>query len=130
MLQLPPLREKISLGTRLDSTSCFSLRCGNDFPTMECGRFLVLYITSSATGANPGLGWDSGAALALYGWYTMLVYVMSIPGGILADKFIGQKKSVLYGGLVLVAGHGILAIEADVGLLPRSYPYRAGCGWP
>jgi POT family proton-dependent oligopeptide transporter len=73
---------------------------------------LVLYIISSATGDNPGLGWESSEALALYGWYTMLVYVMSIPGGILADKFIGQKKAVLYGGLTLVAGHGILAIEA------------------
>ncbi len=72
---------------------------------------LVLYITSSATGLNPGLGWDSTEALALYGWYTMLVYVMSIPGGILADKFIGQKKSVLVGGLILCAGHGILAVE-------------------
>jgi len=72
---------------------------------------LVLYITSSAVGANPGLGWDSTEALALYGWYTMLVYVMSIPGGILADKFIGQKKSVLVGGLILCAGHGILAVE-------------------
>lgn len=73
---------------------------------------LVLYIISSATGDNPGLGWESSEALALYGWYTMLVYVMSIPGGILADKFIGQKKAVLYGGLTLVAGHGILAVEA------------------
>lgn len=72
---------------------------------------LVLYITSSAVGANPGLGWDNADALALYGWYTMLVYVMSIPGGILADKFIGQKKSVLVGGLILCAGHGILAVE-------------------
>lgn len=72
---------------------------------------LVLYITSSTVGANPGLGWDSTEALALYGWYTMLVYVMSIPGGILADKFIGQKKSVLVGGLILCAGHGILAVE-------------------
>jgi len=72
---------------------------------------LVLYITTSATGLNPGLGWESGDALALYGWYTMLVYVMSIPGGIIADKFIGQKKSVLFGGLILCAGHGILAVE-------------------
>ena len=72
---------------------------------------LVLYITTSATGLNPGLGWESGEALALYGWYTMLVYVMSIPGGIIADKFIGQKKSVLFGGLILCAGHGILAVE-------------------
>jgi dipeptide/tripeptide permease len=41
----------------------------------------------------------------------MLVYVMSIPGGIIADKFLGQKKSVMIGALLLVAGHGILAVE-------------------
>ena len=73
---------------------------------------LVLYMISSATGENPGLGWENSSALALYGWYTMLVYVMSIPGGILADKYIGQKKAVLIGGLILVAGHSILAITA------------------
>ena len=72
---------------------------------------LVLYITSSIADSNPGLGWEKGDALALYGWYTMLVYVMSIPGGIMADKWLGQKKSVLIGGLILVAGHGILAVE-------------------
>ncbi len=72
---------------------------------------LVLYMVRSATADNAGLGWNSGEALALYGWYTMMVYVMSIPGGILADKYIGQKKSVLIGGLILVAGHSILAIE-------------------
>lgn len=72
---------------------------------------LVLYIISEVSGDNPGLGWSKGDALALYGWYTMLVYVMSIPGGILADKFIGQKKAVLFGGLLLCLGHGILAVE-------------------
>jgi POT family proton-dependent oligopeptide transporter len=71
---------------------------------------LVLYI--SATVGDGGLGWTKASAIELYGWYTMLVYVMSIPGGIVADKFLGQKKSVLYGALILVAGHGILAIEA------------------
>jgi len=73
---------------------------------------LVLYITSKTMDANPGLGWTNGEALALYGWYTMLVYVMSIPGGIIADKFIGQKKAVLYGGILLCLGHGVLAITA------------------
>jgi len=72
---------------------------------------LVLYITEKVTADNPGLGWSDGEALALYGWYTMLVYVMSIPGGIIADRFLGQKKTVLIGGLLLVAGHGILAVE-------------------
>lgn len=72
---------------------------------------LVLYLVQSTTEDNAGLGWSNGEALALYGWYTMLVYVASIPGGWIADKFLGQKKSVLYGGILLVAGHSILAIE-------------------
>ena len=70
---------------------------------------LVLYIASSLE--DGGLGWTKVNALVLYGWYTMLVYVMSIPGGIIADKFLGQKKTVLYGGLILIAGHSILAVE-------------------
>ena len=72
---------------------------------------LVLYLVTQTTGENPGLGWTSGEALALYGWYTMLVYVASIPGGWIADRLIGQKKSVLIGGLTLCLGHSILAVE-------------------
>lgn len=72
---------------------------------------LVLYLVTQTTGANPGLGWTTGEALALYGWYTMLVYVASIPGGWIADRLIGQKKSVLIGGLTLCLGHSILAVE-------------------
>lgn len=72
---------------------------------------LVLYLVAATSGDNVGLGWSNGEALALYGWYTMLVYVASIPGGWLADKFFGQKRAVLYGGVLLVAGHSILAVE-------------------
>ncbi|MBT8210773.1 MAG: peptide MFS transporter [Eudoraea sp.] len=72
---------------------------------------LVLYLTARTVGDNPGLGWLDAEALSLYGWYTMLVYVASIPGGIIADKIIGQKRSVMIGGFLLVAGHGILSIE-------------------
>lgn len=72
---------------------------------------LVLYLVSETSNDNAGLGWSQDNALALYGWYTMLVYVASIPGGIIADKLLGQKRAVLIGGIVLVAGHGILAVE-------------------
>ena len=72
---------------------------------------LVLYLTAQTRGDNPGLGWLDGEALSLYGWYTMLVYVASIPGGIIADKIIGQKRAVMIGGFLLVAGHGILSVE-------------------
>jgi len=69
---------------------------------------LVLYICASID--NGGLGWSIESGLALYGWYTMLVYVMSIPGGIIADKILGQKNTVLLGGGLLCLGHLILAI--------------------
>lgn len=71
----------------------------------------VLYLVTQTTDANAGLGWSNAEALALYGWYTMLVYVASIPGGWIADRFIGQKKSVIVGAILLVIGHTILAIE-------------------
>ena len=73
---------------------------------------LVLYLTSETTAKNPGVGWTQGEALALYGWYTALVYIASIPGGILADRILGQKKSVILGAILLVIGHSVLAIEA------------------
>ncbi len=73
---------------------------------------LVLYIVAEVKdNALGGLGWSETNALALYGTYTMMVYLMSIPGGIVADKLLGQKKTVLLGGILLVAGHTILAIQ-------------------
>jgi proton-dependent oligopeptide transporter, POT family len=74
---------------------------------------LVYYLVAKTDdGENPGMGWLEVDALALYGWYTMFVYLATIPGGILADRFLGQKKSVMLGGLLLCFGHGILAVEA------------------
>ncbi|MFT4202383.1 MAG: peptide MFS transporter [Chitinophagaceae bacterium] len=72
---------------------------------------LTLYLVQKTTGANPGLGWSKPDALSLYGWYLMLVYVAGMPGGYIADKFLGQKKSVLLGCILLVFGHCILALE-------------------
>lgn len=74
---------------------------------------LVLYMTTSTLGDDTrgaGLGWTDKEALALYGWYTMLVYVMSIPGGMIADKLLGQKKAVLIGAVFLCLGHGVLVL--------------------
>lgn len=73
---------------------------------------LTLYMITEVSNNNPGLGWDDAFALSIYGWYTMAVYVMSIPGGIIADRWLGQKKTVLLGGILLIFGHSILAIDA------------------
>lgn len=66
---------------------------------------LVLFLVSSAASDNPGMGWSKDDALLLYGIYTAMVYIMSIPGGLLADRILGQRKTVMLGGGLLCAGH-------------------------
>lgn len=75
---------------------------------------LVLFLTKQTVGENPGMGWSNADALVLYGWYTMLVYMMSIPGGIIADRLLGQKKTVFLGGMLIAIGQLTLAIDSTV----------------
>ncbi len=75
---------------------------------------LVIYMIAKIDHKDgAGLSWTNLEAYQLYGWYVMLVYVVSIPGGILADKVLGQKKTVMLGAIILVLGHGTLAIETE-----------------
>jgi POT family proton-dependent oligopeptide transporter len=71
---------------------------------------LVLYMTAETMTANPGLGFSVGKATAIYGLYTFFVYVLSLPGGWVADKMWGQRKAVFVGGCIIAAGHFSMAI--------------------
>src|SRR6185436_6989597 len=70
---------------------------------------LVLYAAAATHAVNPGLGWADAQALTLYAWYTGFVYLTPLFGGWLADNFLGQRKSVIVGGLVMAAGQFLLA---------------------
>jgi POT family proton-dependent oligopeptide transporter len=83
---------------------------------------LVLYLTSPLTGMNdppdgapkgfnPGPGWSDKDASTLYGWYTGLAYLLPVLGGIVADKMIGTHRSMVIGGLLIMAGHIALAVS-------------------
>ncbi|HEY5824527.1 MAG TPA: peptide MFS transporter [Cyclobacteriaceae bacterium] len=56
-----------------------------------------------------GMGLDEKTGGAIYGLYTMFVYLLALPGGWLADKFFGLRKSVFYGGCLIALGHFCLA---------------------
>ena len=70
---------------------------------------LVLFMTASLQ--TQGLGLTVATAGAIYGLYTGAVYFLGLPGGWLADRLIGGKKAVWYGGLIIFAGHVVLAID-------------------
>ncbi len=72
---------------------------------------LVLYLVSEHNHSNPGLGWSNSEAIKLYGWYTALVYLACVPGGIIGDKFLNNRDAVSIGGALLCIGHLSLAIQ-------------------
>ncbi len=69
---------------------------------------LILFMTTPA--AQEGLGLDIETSAAVYGLYTAAVYLLSLPGGWIADNLIGQRRAIWYGGILIMIGHLILTI--------------------
>ena len=69
---------------------------------------LVLYLTKH------WLYSDSDSSL-IYGAYGALVYITPVLGGLIADRYLGQRKAVIFGGVLLAIGHGLMAVEGGGG---------------
>ena len=71
---------------------------------------LVLYLTKHWL-------YDDGKANLIYGAYGALVYITPVLGGVIADRYLGQRKAVIFGGTLLAIGHGLMAVEGNGGQL-------------
>ncbi len=69
---------------------------------------LVLYLTKHWL-------FSDGKASLIYGAYGALVYITPVLGGIIADRYLGQRKAVIFGGVLLAIGHGLMAVEGSGG---------------
>ena len=65
---------------------------------------LVLTLVAATEAANPGFGMSQSDAINLYGTYTGLVYLTPIIGGWIADNFLGQRLSIIIGGVLMALG--------------------------
>lgn len=72
---------------------------------------MVLFLVTPLAGG--GLGMDTKSATAIYGTYTMAAFLLCLPGGIIADRFIGAKNAVLYGGLIIAFGHFTMVFNSS-----------------
>ena len=70
---------------------------------------LILYLTKFWL-------YGDGKANLIYGAYTALVYITPVLGGYIADRYLGQRKAVFYGGVLLAIGHGFMAVEGMHGV--------------
>ncbi|MCB9309763.1 MAG: peptide MFS transporter [Lewinellaceae bacterium] len=69
----------------------------------------VLFLTSALI--DGGWGWPREHALALYGTYTSMVYLTPILGGMLADKYLGNRRAIIIGASLMTLGHASMAME-------------------
>ncbi|HET7537733.1 MAG TPA: peptide MFS transporter [Candidatus Didemnitutus sp.] len=72
---------------------------------------LTLFMTLPV--ASAGFGYTVERASLIYGTYVFSVYMVSIPGGSIADNILGQRMAVIVGGAVIAAGHFSMAIPSE-----------------
>ncbi len=72
---------------------------------------LTLYMVAPL--AAGGMDMPTARASLIYGTYTMSVYMLSIPGGTIADSILGSRMAVLVGGIVIACGHFSMAFPSD-----------------
>ena len=83
---------------------CFFAEMWERFSYYGMRGLLIFYLTQHFL-------FSDSAAGSIYGSYTSLVYLLPLIGGILADRFIGTRKAIAFGALLLVAGHSMMAYE-------------------
>jgi proton-dependent oligopeptide transporter, POT family len=71
---------------------------------------LVLFMTAAL--ASGGLGFDRGEASAIVGIYASSVYLASLPGGWIADRWLGLRRSIFWGGVLIALGHLAIGLSA------------------
>src|SRR5688572_7638368 len=103
------------------------------------GMRALLFLFMVASVEKGGMGFDHKTGGAIYGLYTMFVYLLALPGGWLADKLFGLRKSIFYGGCIIALGHfclafpfnetfflGLLLIVTVIGLLKSNISVMIG----
>jgi len=98
------LEKKTWFGHPRGLAVCFFTEMWERFSYYGMRTILVLYLTKYHL-------FSAGEASLIYGAYAGLVYMMPILGGYLADRYLGSRKAVTYGAILLVAGHGLMAFH-------------------
>ncbi|TJY59780.1 peptide MFS transporter [Sinimarinibacterium sp. CAU 1509] len=77
------------------------------------GMRAILVLAMVAAVESGGMGMDDRTATAVYGIYTAGVYLLSLPGGWIADRLLGQRQAVWYGGILIASGHFTMALPLE-----------------
>jgi proton-dependent oligopeptide transporter, POT family len=114
-----PTKDRAFFGHPRGLSTLFFSEMWERFSYYGMRGFLLLYMTASASAG--GMGLDAATAAPIYGMYTSMVYLSNLPGGWIADRLLGPRRAVLFGGILIASGHFSLAVPSAsmfyVGLL-------------
>ena len=96
---------------------CFFAEMWERFSFYGMRGLLIFYLTQHFL-------FDDGFASGQYGSYASLVYLLPLIGGIVADRYIGTRKAIMFGAILLVCGHGLMAFEGDAATLVNGVVVR------
>jgi proton-dependent oligopeptide transporter, POT family len=100
--------EKTFLGHPIGLFVLFFAEMWERFSYYGMRALLIFYLTKHWL-------FDDGKANLIYGAYTSLAYITPVLGGYLADRYLGQRKAVAFGAVLLTFGHMLMAVEGDGG---------------
>ncbi|MFF4188001.1 peptide MFS transporter [Streptomyces sp. NPDC001691] len=104
--------EKTFLGHPRGLANLFMTEMWERYSFYGMRALLVLYLVAPAS--SGGLGFNMATATAIYSVYNAMVYLLALPGGWLADRAWGARKTVAIGGTIIMIGHFLLAVPVEI----------------
>ncbi|HEX7964135.1 MAG TPA: peptide MFS transporter [Gammaproteobacteria bacterium] len=100
------------LGHPLGLMNLFFTEAFERFSYYGLRAMLILYLGDAVINHRGGLGLDDKQAAGIYALYVGFVYLLSLPGGWIADRLIGQQRAVFYGAIIIACGQFALAVPS------------------
>jgi POT family proton-dependent oligopeptide transporter len=109
-MNAPAAHDRAFFGHPRGLSTLFFTEMWERFSYYGMRALLILFMTAPL--AEGGLAFDTATAGAVYGLYTSMVYMTTLPGGWIADRLIGQRRAVFYGGVIIASGHFSMAFPS------------------
>ncbi len=121
-----PKPPRTFLGHPLGLTTLFMTEGWERFSYYGMRALLVLYLVAPQD--TGGIGMDTALALSIYGVYIAMVYLLTVPGGWIADRLWGPRRTVLWGVVVIACGHYFMAVPVEWSIWPGLVLIAFGTG--
>ncbi|RKE19376.1 peptide MFS transporter [Streptomyces sp. TLI_171] len=118
--------ERTFLGHPRGLATLFMTETWERFSFYGMRALLVVYMSTEAV--KGGLEIQAATAAAVYSVYNAMVYLLALPGGWIADRLLGARRTVALGGLVIMAGHFMLAVPSKAFFFAGLVPIAVGSG--